>query len=190
MNDQDDVLISLKNKMDDTISKHNYPMIERTPTNSVNNGAILTNDDMNSSIVNTLTRKGSAQSSAYNKSKIEGNVGERLYHQGLHNFQHKMELRHNYNNDVIDACNTTKINYHSNELVRKKAKAKLDFLLGRHCKDVNEITFVEIGALFCDLGIFKLFDSEDFTTKQRVIEKFRNNPERARLEASFHDQIW
>jgi hypothetical protein len=49
---------------------------------------------------------------------------------------------------------------------------------------------VEVSGLLYDLGIFKIFDSEDFTAKQKVIEKFKPNPERARLEASFHDQIW
>ena len=199
INEQDDVLLSLKSKMDETIVKHNmhqstYLDNERTPTNnSINKGFYynVASDDQNNSI--NLARKGSVQSSINDNSMLHKGYtvpGERLYHEGLKNYQHKQDMRQSMYDDLKSYRNESKMLPYSDELIHKKTHVKIEFQLNRHCKNEYEITFVEIGALFCDLGIFKIFDSEDFTTKQRVIEKFKSNPERARLEASFHDQIW
>lgn len=185
--------------MDDTLVKNNFNLStyldnERTPTNYSHNKGYynVASDELNSSI--NLARKGSVQSSindnSINRGKGYSVPGERLYHQGLMRIQHQENMRRSAYDDMKIMRNESKILPYSDELIHKKTHTKLEFQLNRHCKNDSEITFVEIGALFCDLGIFKIFDNEDFTTKQRVIEKFKQNPERARLEASFHDQIW
>lgn len=99
MDEQDDILLTLKSNMEETISKNNFLVNtnadpnEHTPENSFKHGQQVLNSD-HYSILNTLTRKASAHSST-NEDFIDNLPGERLYHQALNSYHHKNEVRDN-----------------------------------------------------------------------------------------------
>ena len=119
---QEEVLLTLKSKMNETIVNNNYVISnnnEGTPDKSVKNEQYPTSDGYNSSQVNTATRNASALSSTH-----ESILGDRLYQQGLNSFDHKKLMRKNYNEELKNQSNVSKILPHSSELIQKKTGGK------------------------------------------------------------------